>query len=170
MHAICYNSFFRELHREAIIAWSDQMDLVPKSNTDEMELKLKQIDRRALKASGIKNLEDLTVIKHIKQLGYTFKSKNSQVIIHGKNEKNNFAEILYLLKKKGQDTVFLLVQDLNVTFDKHLGMHVCTRSCSQSLIKFDEMISSCPLNMYRATNHLDEIILYVVAHEALVYK
>jgi hypothetical protein len=59
---------------------------------------------------------------------------------------------------------------LDVTFDKNLGMHVCTRSCSQSLIKFDEMISSCPLNMYRATNHLDEIILYVVAHEALVYK
>jgi hypothetical protein len=152
------------------MAWSEHLDLEPKNNDDRMELKLKQLDRRALKAAGIKDLAELTVLKHIKRFGYTFKSKDSQVIIHGRNEKNNFSEILYILQKNGNENVFLLVQDLDVTFEEHLGMHVCTRTCSQSLLKFEDLISSCPLNMYRAVNHMDESIIYVVAHEALIYK
>jgi hypothetical protein len=146
------------------------MDLAPKNTNDLLELRLKLLDRRTLKASGVSNLTDLKVIKHVKKFGYTFKSKQSQVVIHGRNEANNYAEILYILKKKESDKVFLLVQDLDVTFVKHLGMRVCTRTCLQSLIKFEDLISSCPLNLYTAVNHLKEKIIYVIAHEALVYE
>ena len=172
----CYNThnnfyfFHRELNREAVKTWTESMDREAKNDNAPMELKLKLVDRRALKASGVGDLTNLTVIKHIKRFGYTFKSKDGQVIIHGRNEKCNFAEILYILQKKGTQSVFLLVQDLDVTFAEHLGVHVCTRTCSQSLLQFDDLISSCPLNMYNAVNHLDETLLYVVAHEALVHK
>lgn len=162
--------FHRELNREAVKTWTESMDREAENDNAPMELKLKLVDRRALKASGIVQLTNLTVIKHIKQFGYTFKSKDGQVVIHGRNEKCNFAEILYILQNKGTQTVFLLVQDLDVTFVEHLGLHVCTRTCSQTLVKFEDLISSCPLTIYNAVDHLDENFLYVVAHEALVYK
>jgi hypothetical protein len=133
-----------------------------------LELKLTSLDREALREAGM-NLKDIQVFKHKQHFGYTYKSKQSQVVIHGRHQENNYAEVLYLLKRRDSNTFYILVQDLDVEFVPHLGLHACSRACSKSLLKFEDLISSCPLNMYTAVNHLKESINYVIKHEALLY-
>jgi hypothetical protein len=157
---------YRELRRSAVKAWLGEDTEEP--TTSSKQMKLTPADQSSLEASGL-NLEEITVYKFKKEYGYTYKSKQRQVVIHGENEENNFGEILYILQRKSSESFFLLLQDLDVTFVQHLGLHVCTRACSRTLLKIEHLISSCPLNMYTAENHLKQKINFVSKHEALVY-
>lgn len=160
LYSVC-----RELRRSAVKAWlGDDVD----ATNSSMELKLTSDDRTTLQAAGL-NLGDITVYKYHNEYGYTYKSKQGHVLVHGRNEENNYGELLYIFKRRNESFVFLLLQDLHVEFVESLGLHVCTRACSTTVVKFENLISSYPINLYRGTNYKKEKINFFCKHEALIY-
>jgi hypothetical protein len=164
----CTN-FFRELRRSAVKSWiSDQEE-----EEDELKPEMKKRiftaqERQLLSRSNLK-FSEVDVFKHVKRFGVEFKSGEEQVVVHGRNNVANFGEIAFVIRNKTNQKLALLLHELKVDPVPHLGLYRCSRSGPTTLIKFKDLISSTPLNMYTSVDHLKKEFCYVSLKESLIF-
>jgi hypothetical protein len=114
-------------------------------------------------------MRDVDVFKHVERYGYEFKSGKSQVVVHGRNLENNFGEVALVVRNKHTLKWALVLFDLKVELVPHLGLHKCTRKNTTTVIKFEDLISSVPLNLYTSKDSERKDFSYVSLKESLVY-
>jgi hypothetical protein len=154
------------LRRSSIKSWL----LESKEKVDEPDVlqKVFTTNDRTLFADAQISVTEVDVLKHTEKFGMDFKSGREQVVVHGRNDVRNFGEIAFVIRNKRNKKLVLLLHELDVDYEPRLGLHICRRSGRTTLIKFSDLISAVPLNMYTSADHQKNDISYVSLKEALI--
>jgi hypothetical protein len=128
-----------------------------------------QEDKEMLKAVYINHCL-INILSDHTMFGCLFKSVKSQVVAHGTPGDVKWAEIHFLIQHKVSLKVQMLVRELDVTPANHLGLHLTKRTGSIHLLKFEDLISGTPLNLYTTINHEKSEVNYFTLAECLPFS
>jgi len=165
--------YFRELRRSAVKRWigsiadEDEQD----APAEAIRSKLTNGERELLSRAGFQSSE-VDVMEYVERQGCTYRTGQFQVLLYGDSDsRQHFGHLQLIVRKKTTRKYLLVVHDLSVEFVGHLGLHkLYLEKPVTTLIKFEHLTTSDPLNLYTSKDCNGKRFNYVTLKETLLLQ